>query len=127
MKPYEHAAVDDTGYPDGLTAELAICKIKTLAAQSEPFFLGVGFFKPHLPFNAPQKYWDLYQEDDIPLTESPALPKNVDRASLTQSAEFNQYLLGEEHPRLDTPVSAAYARRSEARRVGRECARTSRY
>lgn len=111
MKPYEQADVDDTGYPDGLTAELAIDKIKALAAQSEPFFLGVGFFKPHLPFNAPKKYWDLYNEDDIPLTESPALPKNVDRASLTQSEEFNQYLLGEEHPRLDAPVSAAYARK----------------
>ncbi|MFB2119704.1 sulfatase [Parapedobacter sp. 2B3] len=111
MKPYEHAAVGDNGYPDGLTAELAIHKIRTLAAQGQPFFLGVGFFKPHLPFNAPQKYWDLYHEDDIPLTESPALPKNVDRASLTQSEEFNQYLLGEEHPRLDAPVSAAYARK----------------
>src|SRR3546814_20107777 len=75
MKPYEHAAVDDTGYPDGLTAELAICKIKTLAAPSEPFFLGVGFFKHHLPFHAPPKYWDLYNEHYIPLNESPNLTK----------------------------------------------------
>jgi len=111
MKPYENAEVDDTDYPDGLTAQLAIDKIRELAIQPEPFFLGVGFFKPHLPFNAPQKYWDLYQEDDIPLSESLELPKNVDRSSLTQSEEFNQYLLGEEHPTLDNPVSDAYARK----------------
>ncbi|MGV3762742.1 sulfatase [Parapedobacter sp.] len=111
MKPYESAPVEDTAYPDGLTAALAIEKIKTLATQRQPFFLGVGFFKPHLPFNAPKKYWDLYDEDRIPLSESPGLPKNLDRASLTQSGEFNRYALGEEHPRLDAPVSAAYARK----------------
>src|SRR3546814_12542695 len=45
------------------------------------------------------------------MTESPSLPKNVGRARLTRSEDFNQYLLGKEHPRLDTPVSAAYARK----------------
>ncbi|WP_118194373.1 sulfatase [Albibacterium indicum] len=111
MKPYESVDVTDTDYPDGLTAQLAIDKLDELADEDEPFFLGVGFFKPHLPFNAPKKYWDLYNEDKIPLSESPDLPENVDRASLIQSEEFNQYKLGEEHPRLDRPVSDAYARK----------------
>lgn len=111
MKPYENANVKDSDYPDGLTAQLAIDKIKKLANQDQPFFLGVGFFKPHLPFNAPQKYWDLYKEDEIPLSKSLDLPKGVDRASLTQSEEFNQYLTGEEHPTLDQPVSDGYARK----------------
>lgn len=69
VKPYECAPVGDQGYPDGLTAELAVKKIRELAGTDQPFFLGVGFFKPHLPFNAPEKYWDLYDEAQIPLTK----------------------------------------------------------
>lgn len=110
-KPYEKANVEDKGYPDGLTAEMAVHKIKELAKQEEPFFLGVGFFKPHLPFNAPKKYWDLYNEEDIPLSKSLDLPKNVERASLTESNEIKQYKLADEQPSLDKPVSEEYARK----------------
>src|SRR5690606_22089914 len=92
VKPYERGEVGDEGYPDGLTAALAVEKLKELAGREEPFFLGVGFFKPHLPFNAPAKYWDLYNEADILLTPSPGIPENVNAASLHESAEFNRYL-----------------------------------
>ena len=50
----------DDGYPDGKLAKLAIETLEKLKQKSQPFFLAVGFFKPHLPFNAPKKYWDLY-------------------------------------------------------------------
>ena len=43
VKPYEKGDVDDLGYPDGFTAELALTKLKDLAKKEEPFFLGVGF------------------------------------------------------------------------------------
>lgn len=111
VKPYESAEVEDTGYPDGLTTELALQKLKELATRKQPFFLGVGFFKPHLPFNAPQQYWDLYNRPDIPLTPSPDIPGHVHPASLHESGEFNQYQLGEEKASLDNPVSDAYARK----------------
>ncbi len=111
VKPYESAEVDDTGYPDGLTANLAISKLQELALKEQPFFLGVGFFKPHLPFNAPKKYWDLYEETDIPVSPSGFLPENINRASLHSSGEFNSYKLGEEKPSLDSPVSDEYARK----------------
>lgn len=111
VKPYEHAEVSDEGYPDGLTANLAVRKLKELAGKKQPFFLGVGFFKPHLPFTAPRKYWDLYEQAEIPLTPSPDIPENVHPASLHESAEFNQYLLGEERASLRDPVSDAYARK----------------
>src|SRR3546814_798892 len=90
VKPYERGEVGDEGYPDGLSAELAVKKLQELAGREEPFFLGVGFFKPHLPFTAPAKYWDLYNESDIPLTPSPGLPENVNRASLHQSGEIGR-------------------------------------
>lgn len=111
VPPYEAAPVGDDGYPDGLTAELAVEQIEKLAGKGQPFFLGVGFFKPHLPFTAPKKYWDLYNENDIPLTPSPDIPANIHKASLHESAEFNQYKLGDEKASLQKPVSDAYARK----------------
>ncbi len=110
-KPYEAANVDDESYPDGLTATLAVKKLKELAAKNKPFFLGVGFFKPHLPFNAPKKYWDLYDESKIPLTPSPGIPINVNQASLHESGEFNGYKTGDEKAALSKPISDAYARK----------------
>ncbi len=111
VKPYESADVDDEGYPDGLSAKLAVTKLKELAEKKEPFFLAVGFFKPHLPFTAPKKYWDLYDESKISLTPSPDIPENVNAASLQNNGEFNQYQLGEEKATLEKPVSDAYARK----------------
>lgn len=111
VKPYECGEVDDQGYPDGLTAELAVGKLKELAESGQPFFLGVGFFKPHLPFNAPKKYWDLYDEQVIPLTKYDNIPLNIHRASLHNSHEIKQYKLGDEDATLDKPVSEAYARK----------------
>lgn len=111
VRPYEMADVEDTGYPDGLIAEQALEKLRELSGKGQPFFLGVGFFKPHLPFNAPQKYWDLYKEEDIPLSPNPFLPEHVHKASLHGSSEFNGYLLGDEAAGLEGPVSDAYARK----------------
>jgi arylsulfatase A-like enzyme len=111
VRPYENAPVGDTGYPDGLSANLAIEKLGELAQKSKPFFLGVGFFKPHLPFNAPEKYWDLYDEYDIPLSPNPFIPKNIHKASLHGSGEFNGYQLGDEKASLAGPVSGDYARK----------------
>lgn len=111
VNPYEKAAVNDEAYPDGLTANLAISKINELSEKEDPFFLGIGFFKPHLPFNAPKKYWDLYKESEIPLSPSPDIPENVHPASIYNSSEFNQYLEGEEKPSKTNLVSDDYARK----------------
>ncbi len=111
VKPYEMGLVDDDGYPDGQTSILAIQKLNELAKKGSPFFLGVGFFKPHLPFNAPAKYWDMYNEEEIPLAPFADIPKNSNQASLHGSGEFNGYQLGEEKGSLKGPVSDAYARK----------------
>ncbi|MEM1358572.1 MAG: sulfatase [Bacteroidota bacterium] len=67
---FERGEVADTAYQDGKTALRAVEYIGRLAKQKRPFFLAVGFAKPHLPFNAPAKYWDLYDpaEIELPLT-----------------------------------------------------------
>lgn len=88
---WEAAEAPDTGYPDGLIAEVAIRELNLL--KDEPFFLAVGFYKPHLPFCAPKRYWDLYDRDAIPLPEHPDPPRNVDPAlSLHRNGELvNNY------------------------------------
>lgn len=63
---YEAADVADNAYPDGATADEAILRLRAAATKpAEPFFLAVGFVKPHLPFCAPKKYWDLYERADF--------------------------------------------------------------
>ena len=91
MPAYEAADVPDTGYADGLNAEEAVKQLR--AMKDQQFFLAVGFYKPHLPFNAPKKYWDMYDPDKIKLADNPFPPRNVDPdISIHPSFELtNQY------------------------------------
>lgn len=111
VKPYECADVSDTGLPDGLTAELAVKKLKELTGEKQPFCLAVGFFKPHLPFVSPKKYWDLYEESEIPLSPMKDIPEKCNLVTLHGSGEFNGYQLGEEKASLKKNVSDDYARK----------------
>ena len=71
----EMADVPDNAYADGLVADEAIKTLRDVADR--PFFLAVGFFKPHTPFCAPKKYWDLYRREKIELAHNPLPPENV--------------------------------------------------
>ncbi len=62
---YESPGIPDNEYPDGMVAEKAVEEMRRL--RDRPFFLAAGFVKPHLPFNAPKKYWDLYDPASIEL------------------------------------------------------------
>lgn len=73
--PFEAADVPDNGYPDGLNAEEAIKQLYAL--KDTTFFLAVGFYKPHMPFNAPKKYWDLYNPDEIPGPDVKNIPNGL--------------------------------------------------
>ncbi len=73
--PFEAADVSDNGYPDGLNAEEAIKQLQEL--KDTTFFLAVGFYKPHLPFNAPKKYWDMYDPDEIPDSDFKHNPEGI--------------------------------------------------
>ena len=84
---FECADVSDEGYADGLNAREAIKQLGDLKSRRKPFFLAVGFYKPHLPHNAPKKYWDMYDPDKIPLAPNRKPPKNVD-ASISLHPSF---------------------------------------
>ncbi|MEQ8555723.1 MAG: sulfatase [Cyclobacteriaceae bacterium] len=75
LSPFEAGDVTDDGYADGLNAEEAIKQLHKL--KDSTFFLAVGFYKPHLPFNAPKKYWDLYDPEKIPIADYREMPENV--------------------------------------------------
>ena len=57
----------DDAYADGGTAKGAIEYLRNGRPKDRPFFLAVGFVKPHLPFTAPKRYWELYRREDAPL------------------------------------------------------------
>ena len=81
-------SLEDTDYTDGLIANDAIQRLQTYKNSGEPFFLAVGFFKPHLPFNAPKKYWDLYDRNAITVPPN-VPPANVNLAlTLSDNGEF---------------------------------------
>jgi len=87
---FEAATVADTAYPDGKLANLAIERLGARAVGA-PFFLAVGFNKPHLPFTAPQKYWDLYPADRVVLPANDYPPSNVTPYTLTTFGELRAY------------------------------------
>jgi len=92
--PYESVDVSDEGYADGLNAKAAIKQLGDLKKRDEPFFLAVGFYKPHLPFNAPKKYWDLYDREKIGTAKNDYPPKNIDPAiSMHKSYEVTTHYL----------------------------------
>jgi arylsulfatase A-like enzyme len=74
--PFESEEIEDNGYRDGLIAEAAISKLQKLKGQQ--FAMAVGFIKPHLPFNAPKKYWDLYDPEKLPAIPFPSIPDGID-------------------------------------------------
>jgi len=88
---WESAGVPDNAYADGVLAERAIADLERLKRKDEPFFLAVGFFKPHLPFIAPEKYWDLYDHEKIQLPNNYHVPQNAPEESIHASGELRAY------------------------------------
>ncbi|MEW6161528.1 MAG: sulfatase, partial [Verrucomicrobiota bacterium] len=90
--PYESADVPDNAYPDGKIADEAIRRLRAAKSNpDQPFFLAVGFLKPHLPFCAPKKYWDLYRREsfEIPARRTP--PDGAPSYAPSQWGELRQY------------------------------------
>ena len=82
----ERRDVPDEAYYDGRVAAEAV---KVLAAvKDKPFFLAVGFWKPHAPFNAPKKYWDLYDPAKLPKLEIAARPKGAPEVAFHDGREI---------------------------------------
>lgn len=87
----ECADVPDNGYIDGVIADEAVKTMKQLKKEGKPFFLGVGFKKPHLPFCAPKKYWDMYERDAMPVAEFQDMADDAVEYAYHNSLEVKGY------------------------------------
>ena len=88
----ENADVPDDTYSDGKVASEAIRRLEAAAKNpGEPVFLAVGFLKPHLPFCAPRKYWDLYKTDQFQLPSVRRAPEGAPAYAPTAFGELRNY------------------------------------
>jgi iduronate 2-sulfatase len=105
----ESADVPDDTYSDGQFAAEAVRRLEAAAADPErrPFFLAVGFLKPHLPFVAPKRYWDLHDPVALPVGRPAGPPSGAPAYAPQFGSELRQY---NDIP-ADGPIPAETARR----------------
>jgi sialidase-1 len=84
--------VSDSTLYDGQVADRAVASLKELSNKpDEPFFLAVGFIKPHSPYIAPKKYWDLYDPAKIDIVGQTSFPEGAPKIALHGSGELRRY------------------------------------
>ena len=88
---FEVSRKEEVELPDGAAAAEAIKRLSELKTKKEPFFLAVGFAKPHLPFVAPKKYWDLYDPNLIPVPTIDHLPEGSPTYAGHSNGELHNY------------------------------------
>ena len=82
----------DSAFVDGHILAGGIKLLHTLAKEKKPFFLAVGFKKPHLPFVAPKRDWDLYPRDKVPLAMFQKHSKNAPEFAFQPGWELRHYV-----------------------------------
>ena len=104
--------VPDNAYSDGANTLHAKEILARLAKEEKPFFFAVGLTKPHLPFVAPKKYWDLYERDKMPLAPFQQKAKDSPDMAYHTAAELYAYSdipdissFSDQKVGLDLPVS----------------------
>ncbi|MDI9364114.1 MAG: sulfatase [Flavobacterium sp.] len=81
----------DNAYEDGTSANIGKAQLIALTKAEKPFFLAVGFHKPHLPFVAPKKYWDLYKRENMPMAQFQQHAENEVFVAYETSGELRNY------------------------------------
>jgi len=89
--PFESSDVPDNSFHDGALADMAVTALAECAKKGQPFWLGVGFIRPHLPFVAPKKYWDLYDPAKITLAPNPYPAKDSPSYAMVAGGELRSY------------------------------------
>lgn len=92
---YESPDVSDTSYADGRVAAETIKRLRSAKkrreAEGTPFFIAAGFARPHLPFSAPKKYWDLYDPKTLPKPTFEDLPADAPAVAGKRGGEITNY------------------------------------
>lgn len=109
----EMADVPDDAYYDGAQTLVAMDKLEALAKAKQPFFFGIGFYRPHAPYNSPKKYWDLYNRDSIPMAKNPFIPENAPDFAASTNIELR---IHEDFKNAPSPQKGSLSE-ADARRV----------
>lgn len=89
---WESPDVLDEAYADGRVATHAINRLRKLSQKPEqPFFMALGFARPHLPFCAPKKYWDMYDPKNLPMPQFEEDPEGTPAFVVKRRGEMNQF------------------------------------
>ncbi|MEM6363091.1 MAG: sulfatase [Planctomycetota bacterium] len=88
---FEFPDVGDDAYADGRVAAETIRRLRAAKHRDKPFFIAAGFARPHLPFSAPKKYWDLYEPASLPLAPNPNLPNGSPAVAHKRGGEIRNY------------------------------------
>ena len=89
---FESPVVEDQEYADGRVATETIKRLKSAKKDpNTPFFIAAGFARPHLPFSAPKKYWDIHDPKKLPLPKHEDLPKNSPKVAGKRGGEISNY------------------------------------
>ena len=111
---FESPEVADDAYADGRVAAEAIRRLeaakKRIDDDGTPFFIAAGFARPHLPFSAPKKYWDLYDPNKLPLAENSDLPAGSPRVAHKRGGEIRNYFPVPDKDRPEEKIDRALAR-----------------
>jgi arylsulfatase A-like enzyme len=81
----------DEAFPDGRVARYGLEQLRRLAREDAPFFLALGFMKPHLPLVAPSRYWELYERDEIALAPQQARAASRSGLAFDGSSELRKH------------------------------------
>lgn len=103
---FEFTEGPDNKYPDGKIADEVVGALRNFKSSGEKFFIAAGFKKPHLPFCAPQKYWDLYAHTDFSTIAHRQRPEGAPEMAFHQWQELRGY--------ADIPDTGALAGTTEA-------------
>jgi iduronate 2-sulfatase len=87
----ESTVIADEGYQDGVYTQEALTRMKSMAKGNKPFFLAVGYQRPHLPFVAPKKYWDLYKRSSINVSALQKKGIDIPQIAFHNSGELRAY------------------------------------
>ena len=92
---FESPVAEDTDYADGRVAEETIRRLEAARQRRDsndtPFFIAVGFVRPHLPFSAPKRYWDMYDPAKLPMPEYEEAPKGAPAVAIKRGGEIRAY------------------------------------
>jgi iduronate 2-sulfatase len=93
---FESPDVKDDDYADGRVAAETMKRLQAAQERREqdgrPFFIAAGFVRPHLPFSAPKKYWDMHDPQKLPMPGFEEHPAGSPQVARKRGGEIDAYM-----------------------------------